>query len=345
MVELDGAQGEGGGQILRTALTLAALTGQAVHVRNVRAARRNPGLAPQHLAVVLSLAQVCAAEVEGAALRSTELTFRPGAPPAAGDYYCDVAAAAQGGSAGAVSLILQALLPPLALAGGESRARLKGGTHVPWSPSCHYVQHVYLPMLARLGVRAEVNLEAWGFYPAGGGEVSATITDAQLPLTSFRCTERGALKRVHGVAVAANLPAHIPQRMANRAASLLKENGVRAQVEPLRIRSAGPGAGLFLAAEYEHTLAGFAALGAKGKPSERVAEEAALDLLAFHSHAEAALDMHLADQLLLPAALAEGISEYTTCRITGHLLTNALVIRQFVPARIEIEGEEGQAGR
>jgi RNA 3'-terminal phosphate cyclase (ATP) len=150
---------------------------------------------------------------------------------------------------------------------------------------------------------------------------------------------------VFGVAAAANLPAHIPQRMANRAASLLKENGVRAEVTPVRVRSAGPGAGLFLAAEFENAVAGFDALGQKGKPSERVAEEACLDCLAFRGHAGAALDMHLADQLLLPAALAQGTTEYTTCRITGHLLANAYVIRQFVGARIEIEGAEGGPGR
>jgi RNA 3'-terminal phosphate cyclase (ATP) len=157
--------------------------------------------------------------------------------------------------------------------------------------------------------------------------------------------DRGPLLRLTGLAAAANLPAHIPQRMADRARSLLRAQGVSADVKPLRERSAGPGAGTFLLAEYEHSRAGFAALGAKGKPSEQVAEEACLDFLAFHRHAGAAVDMHLADQLLLPLALAPGRSEFTTCRVTSHLITNAHVIRRFVNAEIDITGGEGEPGK
>jgi len=353
VIEIDGSYGEGGGQVLRTALTLSVITGQAVHLRRIRAGRRNPGLQPQHLTGVLALAKVCAAELRGAGLKSTEIVFAPQSKPRVGEYKFDVAAVAQGGSAGSVILIAQTLLLPLAFAGGPSHLTLMGGTHVPWSPSFHYLAHVYLPMAVRMGLRAEAKLEAWGFYPVGGGRVRMEVTPP--PSEGFPTGEgpgvgtlsllaRGSLKRVWGIGVAANLPAHIPQRIASRARNVLAEGGVQAEITPLRERAAGPGAGLFLVAEYEHTFAGFSSIGEKGKPSEQVAEEAALDLLAHYRSGEP-VDMHLADQLLLPMALARGRSEFRTCRVTQHLLTNAHIIQQFLPVRIEIEGEEHDAGR
>jgi RNA 3'-terminal phosphate cyclase (ATP) len=342
MIEIDGSAGEGGGQVLRSALTLSALTGQPVTLVRIRANREKSGLAPQHLAVVRAVAQVCGASVIGGSLRSEYLEFRPAHAPRPGDYTVDVAEAAGGGSAGAVTLILQALLLPLALAAGPSRVRLRGGTHVSWSPSWHYLAHVYLPMLARLGVRAEAQLEQIGFYPAGGGAAHCAL-EGGARLGPLTVRARGALRVVRGWAIAANLPAHIPQRMAARATNRLREAGIRAAITPQRERGPGPGAGLFLVAEYEAAVAGFAALGRLGKPSEQVAEEAALDLLA-HQASGRPLDMHLADQLLLPAALAPGVSEFAVCRVTGHLLTNADISRRFLDVEIDISGEEGKAG-
>ncbi|MBI3360786.1 MAG: RNA 3'-phosphate cyclase [Chloroflexi bacterium] len=357
MIEIDGSFGEGGGQVLRTSLALAALTGQATHIHSIRAGRRNPGLAPQHLTGVLALASVCGAVVEGAKIGSTEAIFRPTSPPVAGTYDFDVTDAAQGGSAGSVTLIFQTLLLPLWAAAGESRVTLRGGTHVAWSPPYHYLERVFLPTVARMGIHAEIALEGWGFYPVGGGAVRALVghqspvigrqsSDDHSPfaIRTLRLVERGALKRVSGIAAATKLPANIPQRIANRATNYLQDNGVKADVQPLRERGAGPGVGLFLTAEFENGVAGFSSLGEKGKPSERVAEEACLDFLAFRGHADAAVDMRLADQLLLPLALADGVSECTTCRVTQHLLTNAHIIRQFIDARIEIAGEEGAPG-
>lgn len=343
MIDIDGSRGEGGGQVLRTSLALAAITGQAVRLTNIRAGRRNPGLAPQHLTAVRAMARVCAAEVRGGALRSTQIEFHPQAPVRAGDYTFDVTEAARDGSAGAVTLILQALLLPLALAKGDSRLTLRGGTHVPFSPPFHYLAEVFAPMVARMGVRAKMRVEQWGFYPAGGGEVSAEIHGRQGALAAQNWLERGALKRVWGLAVAAALPAHIAQRMAGRARNVLGEAGLSAEVTPRRERAASPGAVTLLFSEYENAVSGFSALGEKGKPSEQVATEAALDLVAQHRSGHA-LDMHLADQVLLPLALAEGTSRFTTCRITQHLLTNAEIIQHFVPARIGVEGEEGAAG-
>lgn len=342
MIEIDGSYGEGGGQVLRTALTLSVITAQPVHLRRIRAGRRNPGLAPQHLTAVHALARVCGADVRGAGIGSTEVVFQPQSKPRAGEYTFDVTEAAHGGSAGSVTLILQALLLPLAMAGAPSRLTLKGGTHVAWSPPFHYLAHVFLPTVARMGLRAEARLEAWGFYPVGGGQVSVDITPPS-SFSSLSLVERGQLKKIRGWAAATNLPAHIPQRIANRARNVLMQKRLPVEITPLRERGAGPGAALCLVAEYEHGLAGFSSLGERGKPSEAVADEACRDLLVHHA-AGAPVDMHLADQLLLPMALAPGRSEFRTCRVTQHLLTNAHVIRQFLPAQIEIEGDEGEPG-
>ena len=342
MIEIDGSYGEGGGQVLRTALTLAALTGQQTRIRHIRAGRRNPGLAPQHLTGVLALARICAAEVSDVAIGCSELGFEPRSTPLPGDYLFDVAQAAQGGSAGSVSLILQTLLLPLARAGGASHVTLRGGTHVPWSPPFEYLEHVYLPTLARTGLKVECRLDSWGFYPSGGGQITASVSGhpAMAPLT---LVERGDIQHVTGQAVACNLPAHVAQRIANRAHNVLRQAGLRAEITPKLTRGVGPGAYLWLVVEYQHVRAGFCALGERGKPSEKVADEACRALLAHHAQG-APVEAHLADQLLLPLALAAGRSEFRTSRVTSHLLTNAYVIQQFVQANIEISGQEGEPG-
>lgn len=343
MVVIDGSYGEGGGQVLRTALALSALTGRAVCIERIRAGRKNPGLQPQHLTAVRAAAAICAAHLEGDELDSQTLTFTPTAPPRPGEYVFDVSEAARGGSAGSVSLILQTVLLPLALAPGLSRLTLRGGTHVPWAPPVSYLEHVFLPAVAQMGVRAQVELVRWGFYPAGGGEIHVQIEGHLGPLRPIRLTERGELQRVWGIAAVTNLPAHISQRMANRAHNVLAEAGIHAQIEPRRLQGAGPGAGVFLFAEYTHATAGFTAYGRQGLPAERVAEAACADLLAHH-HTGAPADPHLADQLVLPAALAAGESRIVTSRIAQHLLTNLWVVRQFLTRTLRVEGEEGALG-
>lgn len=343
MVLIDGSYGEGGGQVLRTALALAALTGQPARFEHIRAKRRKPGLRPQHLTAVRAAAAVCGAHLEGDGLGSQTLTFVPAGPPRCGEYTFDVAEVAQGGSAGSVGLVLQTVLLPLALAEGESHLTLRGGTHVPWSPPVSYLEHVFLPALARMDVHAQVELVRWGFYPAGGGEIQVQITGRGGPLPPIILTERGKLHRVWGTAAVMNLPAHIPQRMAARARNVLAEAGLQAQVEPRRLRGAGPGAGIFLFAEYAHVSTGFTAYGRKGLPAERVAEAACENLLAHH-RSGAPADPHLADQLVLPMALAEGESQVVTSQVSQHLLTNVWVVRQFLARELRAEGEPGAPG-
>jgi RNA 3'-terminal phosphate cyclase (ATP) len=343
MILIDGSYGEGGGQIIRTSLTLSALTGQSVRIEAIRARRPNAGLAPQHLAGVLAMARICNAEVEGATIGSQALTFRPQGRPQPGQYTFDIAQATKGGSAGSTTLLLQTLLLPLASVHGESHLRLRGGTHVSWSPAYDYLAGVYLPTLARLGIGTSIELNAWGFYPVGGGEIEISVADAPQQPSPLTLIERGDLLHIQGIAVAAELPAHIAQRIANRAINVLRANDLPVHITPQRVKSAGPGAGIFLIAEYENAVAGFSALGAKGKPSDAVADEACAELLRHHQSKEP-VDPHLADQILLPMMLAQGTSEFRTSAVTQHLLTNAYVIRHFLPAEIEITGAEGEAG-
>ncbi|MBN1250040.1 MAG: RNA 3'-phosphate cyclase [Anaerolineae bacterium] len=342
MLEIDGSHGEGGGQILRSALALAAVTGRPVHLTRIRANRSKPGLRPQHLTAVLAMAEVCEADTEGAELGSQELTFAPQAQPAAGDYRFAVADAAAGGSAGSVTLILQTLLLPLALAEGPSEVTLLGGTTVPMSPPALYVDKVLLPTLFEMGLRASVDHRIWGFYPRGDGELTASIRGGT-HLRGLDLTDPGGLVRVEGTAFAARLPSHIPQRMANRARNILHDLEIATHIVPEHVSSPGVGTGLFLCARYERAQAGFLSLGRLGLPAEEVAEIACRALVEHH-RTSAAADPHLADQLVLPFALAEGPSRITVSRVTRHLLTSVWVAQQFGFDWVRVEGEVGRPG-
>lgn len=331
---IDGSHGEGGGQILRSALSLSAITGRPVRIENLRANRKKPGLAAQHLTSVRAAAMLCDAEMKGAELGSQTLQFIPRKPVRAGDYFLDVAEAREGGSAGAVMLVLQTLLPPLALAEGVSTVILRGGTHVDMSPSYDYVHDVWLPTLARMGMHAELSLVRSGWFPVGRGEVRLRIAGSG-ELRPLRLEHRGPLQTVTGRALAANLPAHICERMAAHARDLLEQAGMAAEIEAVVLEAACPGAGLYLTAHYENSLAGFGAQGKRGKPAERVAEEACFALLQHH-RSGAALEQHLADQLILPTVLCRGESVFGVERISPHLVTNTWVVKRFGLARIDI---------
>jgi RNA 3'-terminal phosphate cyclase (ATP) len=339
MLHIDGSYGEGGGQILRTSLSLAAITGQPIRIDRIRAKRQKPGLAIQHLTGVRAAAALCEANVTGDDVGSTQLEFIPSQPVQAGQYTFDVAQTMGSGSAGAVTLILQTILLPLALVKGESILTLKGGTFVPWSPPAPYIEYVYLPVLQQMGVQATVRLTAWGWYPRGGGELDVQVSGSGASVGSLNpvhLLERGALRQVRGLAIVTELPSHIPQRMASRAQNLLEQVQLKAQVQPRRERGVGPGAGIFLTAEYEHGRAGFGTVGKLGLPAEEVAAITTQELLEFHKTG-APVDVHLADQLLLPAALASQPSQYRVAEISTHLTTNAWVIEQFGLANIAID--------
>jgi RNA 3'-terminal phosphate cyclase (ATP) len=338
MLEIDGSYGEGGGQVLRSSLSLAAITGQPIRIENIRAKREKPGLAAQHLTAVRAAARICQAQLQGDALKSMTLEFIPSGTAQPGQYTFDVTEARQGGSAGTVNLVLQTIVLPLALAKGDSQVTLRGGTHIAHSPPFAYIEQVYLPILTQLGLEAQAQLNAWGWYPRGGGEVALRVT-GDTTLGGLTLLERGKLRQVRGIAAVTELPSHIPQRIAMRAENLLQEANLKARVQPLRERGIGPGAGIFLTAEYEHSRAGFSAIGRPGLASEKVAEMACQELLDFHETG-APVDVHLADQLLLPLALASQASQYRVAEISLHLTTNAWVIEKFGLAKIAIDEVE-----
>lgn len=339
-VTIDGSWGEGGGQILRSTLALSLLSGRPARIERIRAGRPNPGLQAQHLTGLRAATAISSAWVEGARIGSAGIWFAPG-PVRSGDHLFDVGA--ERASAGSVSLVAQTVLLPLALrGGGRSTLRLRGGTHVPWSPSFHYLRDVYLPLLASLGLRAEAHLHRWGFYPRGQGEMTLTVEPSPgLRPRSF--DERGPLREVRGLSAVCSLPRSIAVRQRDSALRLLREEGLAAEVEVEEAQGLGQGTFIFLVARFEEVAAGFSALGERGKPAEQVGEEAARALLA-HYRSGAALDPHLADQALLPLALA-GACSFTTSRVTRHLLTNLWVLQQFLPVRARLEGEEGREGR
>jgi RNA 3'-terminal phosphate cyclase (ATP) len=332
MLHLDGSYGEGGGQLVRTALSLAALRGESVKITDIRAGRAKPGLRPQHLTAVKALAQISRGEVEGAALGSRELTFKPRAVHG-GAYFFDVAE--KTGSAGAVTLVAQALLPPLLAARQAADLTIRGGTHVAWSPPAHYLIHVFLPALAELGVHASLTLNRWGWYPRGGGEVRLTVEPA------------GGLHGAHwltppdpaafqALSAASRVPYHVIQRQGKRLKERLGEGLPVAAVEA---DSLDPGSLVFLWGPG----AGFHALGARGKPAEQVADEAAEAYLSFQQR-QMALDRRLADQLVLYLALAQGPSSFSTEEITLHLLTNIWVIEEFLGPTFQVRGNLGEPG-
>jgi len=337
MIRIDGSHGEGGGQILRSALTLSALTGKPMRIDNIRAGRRKPGLMAQHRKAVEAAAAVSGARVEGARLGSTALTFEPRGLRS-GDYRFDI------GTAGSTSLVLQTILLPLAFAGGPSRVTVTGGTHVAWSPCFHYLDLYWLPCLREIGMQVGLKLARAGFYPKGGGRIEAKIDPAG-SLKPLDLTHRGNLGKILILSAVANLDVDIAHRQSRQARRRLDEAGVEAAVEEkiVSLPAVGKGTILLLLAEFEGSRCCYTALGERGKPAERVADEAAGAFLSFLV-GDGAVDEHLADQLLLPLALVPGCSEIRTAAITGHLLTNAEVLREFLPVDIAVEGEVGRPG-
>lgn len=348
IISLDGSQGEGGGQILRTALTLAAITGRPFELTRVRHGRLKPGLRPQHREAARATAALCQAELDGAEVGSGRIAFRPRAPVRAGEYALDI------GTAGSAPLLLQTLCWPLALAGSPSRLVLRGGTHLKASPSFHYLAMVWAPAAARLGFSVDLELRAAGFYPEGGGEMAATVRPAHaMPPLDLR--HRGTLREVGVLAMVGGLGFDVADRLANASLRALRELGVSAEATRAPIaapRSAG--SHLLLTAEFDRTRSGHGEVGERGAAPARTAE-AAVGGFAALLRGGAAVDRFLGDQLLLPAALvAAGLvaapagilaeTRYSVSAVTGHLTTNAEVIRQFLRVKIEVEGREGEEG-
>jgi len=325
-ISLDGSQGEGGGQIVRTALALSAVTGQGFEITRIRAGRAVPGLRPQHLAAVRAAAMACEAKVGGAFDGSPDLRFEPG-PVNAGDFRFEIA------TAGAVTLVLQTVLLPLATAARPSRVEVTGGTHVPASPSFHYLTSHWRAVIERLGVSVDLRLEKAGFYPPGGGEVHAQVRPWPRP-ASLALEERGALVAIHGISGASRVRGDVAQRQRDAAHELLWERRrLESAWDVVDVPASSPGSFLVLEAVFEKGRAAFGFLGQRGVRAEVIGDRAARTLIKF-LEGEGAADPHLADQLAVPLALAGGGGKVTTSEVTGHLQTVAAVVSQFgIPAR------------
>ncbi len=328
-IQIDGSFGEGGGQILRTALALAAILKRPVHIKNIRGGRKKPGLSPQHLAAVRALAQITSARVEGDEPGSRLLHFEP-RQLQPGEYSLDV------GTAGSTSLVLQALIPGLLFSGGPSQVTVTGGTHVAWSPCFHYLKHVFGPAVRDMGADARFEIERWGWYPKGGGKVGVSISPVER-LAALDRTLRGGLQDIRVLSAVSNLPTSIGKRQQDQALKRLAKKGHNVgQVQLVEAPSLSAGTAVFIVAEFENAVAGFTSLGKRGKPAERVADEACSSFFKFMA-AEAGVDDHLADQLVLYMALAEGSSSFVAESITEHLLTNIWVIEQFLPVTFNVD--------
>ena len=329
MIVIDGSVGEGGGQILRTSLALSLVTGQAFGVENIRAGRTKPGLLRQHLTAVNAAAEVGQAKVSGAALNSRSLSFEPG-KIAPGDYTFAV------GTAGSATLVLQTVLPALLTASGKSTLALEGGTHNPFAPPFDFLQRSFLPLVERMGPRVSANLERYGFYPAGGGRFTVSIEPSRL--APLHLLERGAIRRRAARAISVSIPAHVAERELRVVAEKLGWPAENLQAETGH-RSAGPGNVLLAELETEAHTEVFTGFGERGITAERVALKV-VDQVREYLASTAPVGEYLADQLLLPLALAGGGS-FRAVKITRHAQTNMEIVAQFLRVRFDHERQPG----
>lgn len=325
-ITIDGSQGEGGGQILRTSLALSLVTGTPFRIEKIRAGREKPGLLRQHLTAVHAAAQIGGAEVNGAAIGSGELTFSPG-PIRPGEYAFAV------GTAGSATLVLQTVLPALLTAAGPSRLTLEGGTHNPFAPPFEFLQKAFLPLIGRMGPRVTATLDRPGFYPAGGGKFRVEIEPTPR-LAPFDLMDRGEIVTRRAQAIVTGLPRHVAERELAIVKRKLGWEDSALQVEELFPRR-GPGNVLLLEIESEHVSEIITGFGERGVTAEAVGTKAVEEAKRYLA-AGVPVGEHLADQLLLPFALAGGGS-FRTMGLSRHAKTNIEVIQRFLSVRVAAE--------
>ena len=335
---IDGSDGEGGGQVVRSSLTLSIATGTPVRVANVRAGRKKPGLMRQHLTAVQAAATVGAAEVTGDAVGSTELTFRPGRAASGGSAIVPGEHRFAVGTAGSATLVLQTVLPVLLTADAPSRLTLEGGTHNPFAPPFEFLDRVYLPLVNRMGPAVEAHLQARGFYPAGGGRFTVDVTPTDR-LAGVDLLHRGEPVGHRATAIVANLDRRIAEKELTVVADRLGWAEDRLRVE--EARGPGPGNVLLLTVEHEHVTEVFAGFGEVRRSAKAVGNLAVEQARAYLAH-DAPVGPFLADQLLLPAALAAAggsPSSYRITRGTRHLRTHLDLVNRFLPIRASLDAD------
>lgn len=341
MIEVDGSFGEGGGQVLRTAVALAAVLSKDIHVFNIRAGRAEPGLRAQHMTGVKAAAELCSSELEGLRVGSTEFTFKPG-KLRTGSFRFDV------GTAGSVALVLQTLMPVLAFAPGSIQLEITGGTDVKWSPPIDYLRLVTLPILRKIGYHAELETVRRGHYPKGGGLVKFSTQGAST-LHSLTDKSPSSISKIYGISHATALPRHVAERQAAAATRSLEEAKLPFPSIDLEVfddrKQLGPGSGIALSAETQNgTILGSDALGERGRPAEEVGSTAGR-VLVEEVASKATLDRHMGDIIIPYLALAEGISDVSVSRVTQHVQTNVKVAGWLTGTRFGLQGEIDKSGK
>ncbi|SFE02578.1 RNA 3'-terminal phosphate cyclase [Nitrosomonas sp. Nm166] len=333
MLDIDGSYGEGGGQLLRLSAALSAITGIGVRITNIRARRDKPGLAPQHLAAVHAVGKLCDAKIEGLALRSQMITFEP-KRLRAGEYRFNI------GTAGSVTLVLQALLPVMLVMHATCKVHITGGTDVRQAPPADYLCEILIRLIKQLDAQVEMRILRRGYYPQGGGEIEVVVRPAQLIPVKFSAF--GHIKAIRGIAHVTNLPDHIAMRMKQAVLDRLGIYGTQARIETQTLSheaAFGPGGAIVGWTESEHTILGSARVAERGVRAEAlgeaVGEELAADLAS-----SAALDVHAADQMLVYLALAGGGS-FSTRTISLHARTAMWLIEQFLPITFDVSEAAG----
>lgn len=334
MIEINGSYLEGGGQILRTATALSAITLKPCRIFNIRASRPNPGLQQQHLQGLKAVAKLSNAELKGAKLGSKEIIFIP-KKLKGGEIEIEIP------TAGSTGLIFQTLCLPSAFCEEDVYIKIKGGaTYGKFAPPMDYIKLVLLRVLEKAGYKCKIEIKKHGFYPKGGAEVEIYIP-ARQKLTPLILKERGKLLEIKGISVASEFLKR--RNVAERQKSAVKNLLEKAKIEVLYQKTSNPGSGITLAGIYENTILGADALGERGKKAEEVGKEAAEKLLEA-MRSEACLDEHASDQVLPFIAIA-GKGEITVSKITKHALTNAWVIEKFLDVKFEFQGKEGESGK
>jgi RNA 3'-terminal phosphate cyclase (ATP) len=322
MIEIDGSSGEGGGQIVRSSLALSMITGKPFQIFQVRANRQKPGLLNQHLTAVNAAAEISSAQTSGVKLGSSAFTFTPGTVKA-GNYRFNI------GTAGSTMLVFQTILPPLMLASGRSSIRLEGGTHNPMAPPFEFIQNTFLPLLERMGVKVKAELKAYGFYPQGGGSLNFEIEPVE-KLIPLQLAERGTIKSINANALVVKLSADIGDRELRVLKTELARLDNKRVIEVQEGRS--PGNVVFVEVRSETLTETITAIGARGVKAEQVANLAAQETNQYLA-SSAAVGEHLADQLLIPMALA-GQGSFLTSVLSQHTITNIDVIQKFLDVSI-----------
>jgi RNA 3'-terminal phosphate cyclase (ATP) len=341
MIEVDGSFGEGGGQVLRTAVALAAVLSKEIHVFNIRAGRAEPGLRPQHMTGVKAAAELCSANLQGLEVGATEFVFKPG-KLRAGSFRFDV------GTAGSITLVLQTLMPILAFAPGAVHLEIKGGTDVKWSPPIDYLRLVTLPILRKVGYQGDLETVQRGHYPKGGGSVRFS-TQGPSTLQPLINNHSGSISKIYGISHATALPRHVAERQATAAGKRLEDAKLPSPSIDLEViddkRQLGPGSGIVLSAETQNGgILGSDTLGERGKPAEEIGSNAG-KILIEEVHSGAYLDRHMGDIIVPYLVLADGTSEVSVSRVTQHTRTNVKVVEWFTGRGFDLEGEIDLPGK